>query len=65
MLRRQKENLLVLQFRDAIKEAYKKKNIPRLNDILETILCLVAESQDFRIKNRYFEPRPNRTKNEW
>ncbi len=56
MLKRQKGDLLVSQLRNAIKEAHKRNNIPKLNDISETILSLVVESQNFRIRNRHIEP---------
>jgi hypothetical protein len=50
--------MVIYQFKNLIKEAYKKHNIPRLNDISNTLLDLIYENEQFRIRNRHLEPQP-------
>ena len=58
LLRKKSQNILLSQFKNQVKIAYLKANIPKLNDLSETLLDLISESQSFRIKNRHLEPQP-------
>lgn len=58
MLTRYKKSMFIANLKEAIKQAYKLQNIPRLNDISNTLLELIYENEQFRIRNRHLEPQP-------
>ena len=54
MLKRCKSTF-VGSLKSSIIDAYKMKNIPRLNDITNFLIDLIQENQAFRIQNRHLE----------
>ena len=58
MIRRYKKDMFITNLRKAIQQAYKRGNIPRLNDVSEFIVDLIQENQAFRIQNQHIELRP-------
>jgi hypothetical protein len=57
MLKRCKSTF-VGSLKNSITDAYKMKNIPRLNDITNFLIDLIQENQVFRINNRHLENQP-------
>ena len=57
MIKRNKGNVFITNLKNATFEAYRKGNIPKLNDISELLMELMLENQAFRIQNRHLEPK--------
>jgi hypothetical protein len=58
MLTRCKKNVFITNLKEAIQHAYKRQNIPRLNDFSEYLIDLIQENQAFRIQHSYMELQP-------
>jgi hypothetical protein len=56
MVKRHKGNVFMTNIKNAMFEAYKTKNIPKLNDISQLLMELIYNNQQFRIEQRHLEP---------
>lgn len=52
------KNTFVVNLKNSLQQAYKKANIPQLNDISAFLVDLIQENQEFRIHNRHLEVQP-------
>ncbi|MFW9876143.1 MAG: hypothetical protein ACFFG0_23830 [Candidatus Thorarchaeota archaeon] len=55
MYKKRNKNTFIINLRKAVQQAYKRGNIPRLNDYSEYIVDLIQENQAFRIHNQHIE----------